>query len=172
MNPGHDTRAAAAAHHAQRDDHAGDTDRLLSVREVADRFFVTAAAVYKWIERGKLEALRTPGGGIVGIPESTVLQFKTSNDPASLGSKEASAITPETTSGAIERAGGVFPAYVAVLENMKAGRYHRIPRRRYNPGRARLLTEMEGAAGGWGNAERFETEYQEGFVRRGPFKEP
>ena len=166
-----DTRAAAAAQPEQLSDQAGDTDRWLSVREVADRFFVTPAAVYKWIERGKLQALRTPGGGILGIPESTVLEFTKPMSLAEPSSKAAIAPLPAAASGAINRP-GVIPAAAAVLERMKAGRYHRIPRRRYNPGRARLLTEMEGAAGGWGNAERFETEYPEGFVRRGPFKEP
>ena len=169
MSPRSDTRAAAAASRAQRNDRAAGTERLLSVREVAERFFVTAAAVYKWIERGKLEALRTPGGGILGIPESTVLQFETSKDLPALVPDKAMTVMPETSFGVIEHT-DVTPASAAVIENIRAGRYHRVPRRQYDPERALLLAQMGSTEGGWENEERFESEYPEGFARRGSFK--
>jgi excisionase family DNA binding protein len=37
------------------------TDRLLTAREVADRYAVTAETVLRWTRRGDLPAIRLPG---------------------------------------------------------------------------------------------------------------
>src|SRR5215210_6155407 len=42
------------------------SEQLYSVEDVARQFFVSKAAVYRWIKTGKLAARRTPGGSIIG----------------------------------------------------------------------------------------------------------
>jgi excisionase family DNA binding protein len=39
-------------------------DRLLTAREVAERFGVSAETVLRWTRRGELPAIRLPGGAI------------------------------------------------------------------------------------------------------------
>jgi len=47
--------------------------QMLTVREVAERLRVSPATVYRWVRRGKLEALRI--GGTTRIEEEALSEF-------------------------------------------------------------------------------------------------
>lgn len=141
--------------------------RLLSVQEVAVRYDVTDKAVYKWIKEGKVRAERTPGGGIRGIPASELSGARSSRNLASLATSEA--VTGKASASTVIEHAGVVPAFQAVLADRAAGRTHRIPTRRYNPARAEMLELAESSRVDWEHAERFPTEYPEGFTRRPAF---
>jgi excisionase family DNA binding protein len=55
---------------------AVDSDRLLTVREVAERMKVNEVTVQRWLRAGRLKGMR-PGGTRMGwrIPESELRRF-------------------------------------------------------------------------------------------------
>jgi len=56
-------------------------EKLLTVPEVAKRYSVTRAAVYNWINEGKLKAVRV--GTLTRIPESEAMSFIRPYEPTS-----------------------------------------------------------------------------------------
>jgi len=49
-------------------------EKLFKIVEVAEHFKVSRNAVYKWINEGKIETVKTPGGE-TRIKESTLKEF-------------------------------------------------------------------------------------------------
>ena len=47
----------------------------LTVREVLDLFGATRSSLYRWIEAGKIKALRTPSGRITYILGQSVAEY-------------------------------------------------------------------------------------------------
>ncbi len=58
-----------------------EEERLLSVPEVAKRYGVTRAAVYNWINEGKLRAVKV--GALTRIPEGAARDFVRPYEPTS-----------------------------------------------------------------------------------------
>lgn len=156
-------RARAHAHLAfWRDSVPTLTEELWSVEEVAKRYFASASAVYRWIKSGKLDALRTPGGSIIGVPASALAGAGAEGELTRLAVAEA---TQPPALQLVAR-----PAYLEVIEDINAGRCQKIPPRRYDPVRARVLEEAETLAAAAPHPQTYASEYPDGFVRRGSFK--
>ncbi len=64
-----------------------DEERLLTVPEVARRYGVTRAAVYNWINDGKLRAVKV--GTLIRIPESAAREFVRPYEPGETGKAAA-----------------------------------------------------------------------------------
>ncbi len=64
-----------------------DDERLLTVPEVAKRYGVTRAAVYNWINEGKLRAVKV--GTLTRIPESAFREFIRPYKPSETGKAAA-----------------------------------------------------------------------------------
>ncbi len=64
-----------------------DDERLLTVPDVAKRYGVTRAAVYNWINDGKLRAVKV--GTLTRIPESAAREFVRPYEPAAKGKAAA-----------------------------------------------------------------------------------
>ena len=66
-----------------RDMRTEGTEKLLTVNEVAAMLSVNKMTVYRWIEKGKIEVIRLPGGrgrggiGEIRIPEKEVGKLRT-----------------------------------------------------------------------------------------------
>ncbi len=154
-------RSRAIEHFNYWRDHAPSlVDELYSVDEVARQFFVSKAAVYRWIKTGKLAARRTPGGSIVGVYASELAGSTPAKELSQLAVVEA------TRHRTIES--GARLAYEGVLADIAAGRTKQIPTRRYDLLRAEALERAEELASAQAPSG-YETEYPDGFVRRGGF---
>jgi excisionase family DNA binding protein len=155
-------RARAGEYYDYWRDHAPSlAEELYSIEEVARQFFVSKAAVYRWIKAGKLAARRTPGGGIIGVYASELAGSTPAKELSHLAVAEA------TRHRTIES--GVKLAYESVLADIAAGRTKEIPARRYDPNRAEALERAEELASAQSPTDGYETDYPEGFVRRGGF---
>jgi excisionase family DNA binding protein len=155
-------RVRAREHYDYWRDHAPAlAEELYSIEEVARQFFVSKAAVYRWIKAGKLAARRTPGGSIVGVYASELA-----------GSTPAKEFTQLAVAEATRRRtidSGVKLAYESVLADIAAGRTKKVPARRYDHDRADALERAEALAAVQSPSGGYETEYPDGFVRRGSF---
>jgi hypothetical protein len=155
-------RARAGEHHDYWRRHAPSlAEELYSIEDVARQFFVSKAAVYRWIKTGKLAARRTPGGSIIGIYASELAGSTPAKELSQLAVAEA------TRHRTIES--GARLAYESVLADIAAGRTKQIPARRYDADRAEALDRAEEHASAQSPTDGYETDYPEGFVRRGSF---
>jgi len=157
-----DLRARAREHHDYWRGHAPSlAEELYSIDDVARHFFVSKAAVYRWIKNGKLAARRTPGGSIIGVFASELAGSTPAKELTQLAVAEA------TRHRAIDS--GAELAYESVLADIAAGRAKEVPARRYDPDRADALERAEELAVAQSPTGGYETDYPEGFVRRGSF---
>jgi excisionase family DNA binding protein len=53
------------------------SERALTVRDVAERYGVTAARVYDWIKGGHIRPMRLPGGGPYRFRPADLEEFET-----------------------------------------------------------------------------------------------
>jgi hypothetical protein len=156
-----DLQARAREHHDHWRDHAPSlAEELYSIDDVARHFFVSKAAVYRWIKTGRLAARRTPGGSIIGIYASELAGSAPAKELTQLAVAEA------TRNRTIDS--GAKLAYEGVLADIAAGRTREIPARRYDPDRAAALERAEELAAAQ-PPTGYETDYPEGFVRRSGF---
>ena len=65
-----------------------DDEKLLTVPDVAKRYGVTRAAVYNWINEGKLRAVKV--GTLTRVPESAAREFVRPYEPTSKAAGRAS----------------------------------------------------------------------------------
>jgi excisionase family DNA binding protein len=159
-----DLRARARDHAEYWRDHAPAlTEELFSVEEVARHFFVSKAAVYRWIKSGKLAAKKTPGGTIMGVYASELASSGPTKELTHLAVTEATAASSRVIASASA------PAYRDVLADISAGRTKKVPRRRFDEARAHALDEAERRAVIQGFPGGYETRYPDGFVRRPGF---
>lgn len=154
-------RARARDHRDYWRDHAPSlAEELCSIDDVARQFFVSKAAVYRWIKTGKLAARRTPGGSIIGVYASELA-----------GSTPAKELTHLAVAEATRhrRIDSDALAYESVLADIAAGRTKKIPARRYDSDRAEALERAEELAAAQSPTSGYETDYPEDFVRRRGF---
>jgi excisionase family DNA binding protein len=53
------------------------SERAITVRDVAERYGVTAARVYDWIKGGHIRPMRLPGGGPYRFRQADLEEFET-----------------------------------------------------------------------------------------------